>query len=424
MDNFYERGLAPRVREALNDSSLVFLNGARQTGKTTLALDLAETGAVSVASYSFDDVATLSAARADAAGFLAGILATASDATAPIVLDEVQHAPELFPALKMWIDRARRRREKHAGRFLLTGSANILLLPKLSESLAGRMEILTLYPLSQSEIEGKAGTFVDALFESQFSPKVAGDGEDASTRILRGGFPEALHRAGAARRKAWFDSYVSAILQRDVRDISNIEGLSALPRLLQFLATRSAGLLNLADVSRATTLPYATLHRYMTLLEATFLIHPLPAWSSRLGSRLVKAPKLMMLDTGMAASLLGIDATRLRNEPLLRGALLENFVSNEMLKLAGWSRVAPRLFHFRTQNGYEVDVVLETDSGQIVGLETKAAAAVTSDDFKGLRHLADIAGEKFVRGIVLYGGEKVVPFGERLLAVPFSALWQ
>jgi predicted AAA+ superfamily ATPase len=426
MDNFYSRRLTPRIREALSDSPVVLLNGARQTGKTTLALDLQESSGGTPENYvSLDDAGMLGAARSDAPGFLAGLEAARGGGSTPIVIDEVQHAPELFPAIKLSIDRARRQKQNTAGKFLLTGSANVMLLPKIAESLAGRMEVLTLWPLAQCEIEKAAGDFVDILFASRFDfalkPKTAP--ENLSTRLLRGGYPEALQRASEARRKAWFDSYINAILLRDVREISNIEGLTAMPRLLQFLATRAGGLLNLSDVSRATTLPYATLHRYMSLLEATFLIHLIPAWSSRLGTRLVKAPKLMLNDTGLIASLLSINAERLHNESLLRGALWENFVATEVLKLASWSQTQPRVHHFRTQSGQEVDLVLENAGGQIVGIETKSAATVGSDDFKGLRHLAEVAGKNFVCGCVLYQGTEIIPFASNLYALPVQALW-
>ena len=404
---------------------MVLLNGARQTGKTTLALEqLAE----NTSSYvSLDDAAMLSSGRADATGFLEGLVALHEEKKVPLVIDEVQHAPELFPAIKLLVDKERQAKRQCAGKFLLTGSANVLLLPKISESLAGRMEVLTLWPLSQSEIEGATGNFVDALFASRFAPKLPAVNSKESTllneRLRMGGYPEALQRSSEARRKAWFDSYVTAILQRDIRDLSNIEGLTEMPRLLQLLATRAGGILNLADVSRAIALPYATLHRYMSLLETTFLIYLLPAWSNRLGSRLVKAPKLMLCDTGLATALLGVNEARLQNEPLLRGALLENFVAMEARKLASWSETAPQMFHFRTQNGQEVDLVLEDAGGQIVGVETKSAMTVTADDFKGLRHLAEISGEHFVRGVVLYSGDKVVPFAKNLFAVPLCALW-
>jgi len=426
MDKFYSRRLTTRLSEALEDSPVVLLNGARQTGKTTLALE--QLTDKNMAAYvSLDDVAMLSSARADAAGFLEGLVALHEDKKVPLVIDEVQHAPELFPAIKLLVDKERQAKRQATGKFLLTGSANVLLLPKLSESLAGRMEVLTLWPLSQSEIEGATGNFVDAVFAPHFSPTLPEMDSKESTllnqRMRCGGYPEALQRSSDARRKAWFDSYVTAILQRDVRDLSNIEGLTEMPRLLQLLATRMAGILNLADISRAIALPYATLHRYMSLLETTFLIYLLPAWSNRLGNRLVKAPKLMLCDTGLATALLGLNEARLQNEPLLRGALLENFVVMEVRKLASWSQTTPQMFHFRTQNGQEVDLVLEDAGGQIVGVETKSATSVTSDDFKGLRHLAEITEKNFVRGIVLYSGDKIVPFAKNLFAVPLRVLW-
>ena len=427
MNNFYSRNLAPRVLDALSDSPVVLLNGARQTGKTTLALSLQTQPTVNriANSISLDDAGVLAAARGDAAGFLAGLEAARASTSTPVVIDEVQHAPELFPAIKLLVDRARNQKQKVAGQFLLTGSVNVRLLPKIAESLAGRMEVLTLWPLSQSEISGTGGGFVDEIFAPKFGFALAKQdaGDEISVRLLRGGYPESLQRASEARRKAWFDSYVNAILLRDVRDLSNIEGHTAMPGLLQFLATRAGGLLNLADVSRATTLPYATLHRYMSLLEATFLIHLLPSWSSRLGNRLVKAPKLMMNDTGLAANLLGINANRLQNESLLRGAFLENFVATEVMKLASWSRTQPSVYHFRTQNGQEVDLVLENAAGRVVGFETKSSATVNNDDFKGLRHLAEITGANFVRGCVLYNGRDIIPFGPNLYALPLHALW-
>jgi len=426
MDRFYSRKLIKSLSDALKDSPVVLLNGARQTGKTTLVLEqLADKNSASY--ISLDDAAMLSSARSDATGFLEGLVALHQDNQAPLVIDEVQHAPELFPAIKLLVDKERQAKRQVAGKFLLTGSANVLLLPKISESLAGRMEVLTLWPLSQSEIEGTEGNLVDALFASPFAPALstgdAGKSTSLHQRLQIGGYPEALQRGSDARRKAWFDSYVTAILQRDVRDLSNIEGLTEMPRLLQLLATRAGGILNLADISRSIALPYATLHRYMSLLETTFLIYLLPAWSHRLGNRLVKASKLMLCDTGLATALLGVNEARLQNESLLRGALSENFVVMEMRKLAGWSHTAPQMFHFRTQNGQEVDLVLENAGGQIVGVETKSAASVTESDFNGLRHLAEIAGKHFVRGIVLYSGDKIVPFAKNLFAVPLRSLW-
>lgn len=417
----YARSLSPLLLDALADSPVVLLNGARQTGKTTLVQAL--TPERRPATYiTLDDAGFLAAARSDAAGFLAGL-------AGPVIIDEVQHAPELFPAIKLLVDR-----ERTPGRFLLTGSANVLLLPQLAESLAGRMEILTLWPLAQAEIEGTTGGLVDRLFDATASFAVAGVKRDANEgdydkgalirRIVRGGYPEPLGRAAAARRRAWFNSYLTTILQRDVRDIANIEGLTALPRLLAVLAARTSGLLNLADISRAVGLPYATLYRYMSLLETTFLVQTLPAWTANLGRRLVRSPKVMLNDTGLAANLLGVSEDRLAQSGELFGALLENFVAVELRKLASWSATQPGIFHFRTQTGQEVDAVLEDAAGRIVGVECKAAATVTTDDFKGLRHLSDITGRHFVRGVVLYTGTRVIPFAANLHALPVSSLWQ
>jgi predicted AAA+ superfamily ATPase len=426
----YSRLITPLLHDALEDSPVVLVIGARQTGKTTLVQQFVSTHAPhlqevetsagdSIVSGSartyltLDDSTVLAAAHADPAGFVAGL-------TGPVVIDEVQHAPDLFRAIKASVDRDRR-----PGRFLLTGSANVLLLPRLSESLAGRMEIRTLWPLAQAEIEGRSGSVVDLLFSTEPLPGSlsAVSREDLFRRLLAGGYPEPLSRKTEARRRAWFNSYITTILQRDVRDIANIEGISTLPRLLAFLAARTASLLNLSDISSAIKLPYTTLYRYLSVLEATFLVQQLPAWSNNLGARLVKTPKLLMNDTGLAASLLGLDARRLATNGPLLGSLLENFVAMELRKDAGWSQVQPGLFHYRTHAHQEVDIVLENAAGDLVGVEVKAAASVNSADFSGLRSLAAATGERFVRGVVLYTGEATIPFAETLHAVPLSLLW-
>lgn len=407
----YRRIITQPLKAALDDSPVVLINGARQTGKTTLVQALEEERVY----LTFDDASILSAAKDDPAGFLAGF-------TGPVTLDEIQHTPELFPAIKATVDRKRT-----PGRFLLTGSANILLLPRLAESLAGRMEILTLWPLAQAEIEGWSdGNLLDRLFaeELYFSPLPEVTRTDLIRRVMLGGYPEPMARTDEARRRAWFGSYLATILQRDVRDMANIEGLTALPRLLSLLASRTGALLNLADISRMSGLAYTTLTRYMTLLEATFLVQPLPSWSANLGTRMVKSPKLLLSDTGLAASLLGLTEERLATEGPLFGALLETFVAMELRKVSGGSAQAIQFFHYRTKAGEEVDALLEDGAGRLVGIEVKASATVTSNDFKGLRALANTAGDRFVRGLVLYAGNRIIPFGERLHAIPLSLLWQ
>ena len=408
----YRRNIAPLPREALQDTPVVLLNGARQTGKSTL-VGSGELGDYNARYLTLDEAGVLAAAEADPAGFLSGL-------EGPVILDEVQRSPGLFPAIKMEVDRDRR-----PGRFLLTGSANVLLLPRLSESLAGRMEIMTLWPLSQGEIEGVKEGFVDAVFGGD--PLPIGDDPGGTPnlyeRLLRGGYPEVLSRSSESRRRAWFDSYITTILQWDVRDLSNIEGLTQLPRLLSLLAARSASLVNYAELSRSASMPQSTLKRYVSLLEATFLVGTLPAWSSNLGKRLVRSPKLLLCDTGLISAMQGLNAERLASDPVLIGPLLENFVAMELRKQSAWSNTQPQLFHFRTQTGQEVDLVMENAAGRVVGVEVKSSATVGSRDFRGLRALAEASGDRFRRGIVLYTGKTAVPFGDNLHALPVSSLW-
>lgn len=407
------RHALPKLRAALADTPVVLVHGARQTGKTTLTKAIAA-HAPARRYLTFDDATVLAAAHADPAGFVGAL-------HGPVVLDEVQRVPGLFQAIKAEVDR-----DRAHGRFLLTGSANVLLLPKLSESLAGRIEIITLWPLSQGEIGGQVETFIDAVFSAGFPSGRAVERSGASVwdRLLRGGYPEPLTREDGARRDAWFASYISTILQRDVRDLANIEGLSELPRLLALLASRVRGLLNFADLSRSLSLPQSTLKRYFALLEATFLILTIPAWSSNQGLRLTKSPKLMLADTGLASHLLGMDRARLKVDGNARGALLENFVAMELIKQAGWSAGRVRLYHFRTVAGREVDLVLEDAAGRVVGIEVKSSATVDSRDFGGLRALREAAGEKFVRGVMLHDGAEIVGFGEGLFAAPVGAVWE
>jgi predicted AAA+ superfamily ATPase len=365
------RNIKPQLLHALADTPVVLLNGARQTGKSTLVKELISKD--HPARYiTLDDAAVLAAAKEDPSGFVAGL-------DEAVVIDEVQRAPELFLAIKAEIDRHRR-----PGRFLLTGSADVLLLPHMAESLAGRMEVLTLLPFSQGEIDGTNERFIDTLF-GQKLPTISNlsNRKAIFKRIITGGYPEISERKTDERRRVWFNSYVTTILQRDVRDLANIEGLTSLPRLLVLLAARATATLNLAEISRETGIAQTTLRRYLTLLETTFLIHHLPPWFTNIGKRLVKSPKLLLCDTGLMSYELGINEERIALDPGLAGPLMENFVAMEMFKQCAWSRTRPKLFHFRTQHGEEVDLIMESPAGQIVGIEVKASASVDSKDFKG-----------------------------------------
>ena len=405
-----QRHIQDSVRRAMADTPVVLLNGARQTGKTTLAQAIA--GKTGADYFTLDDAATLALAAGDPAGFIRNL-------TGPVVLDEVQKAPDLFPAIKLAVDRNRL-----PGRFLLTGSANVMTLPRLSESLAGRMEIIPLYPFSAGELAGVAEGFLPRLFAGTIAKsKPSSVRGDIAARLTRGGYPEATRRQDDGRRAAWFASYISTILQRDVRDLARVDALHTLPNLLKLLAARASGLLNLADVGRDASLPHTTLTRYLALLETVFLVHRLPAWSRNLGQRLVKAPKLHLVDTGLACHLIGTDARRLSEDRTLLGRLLESFVVGELRKQISWNDSRTALYHFRTATGSEVDVVLENPDGSVAAIEVKASATVGASDFAALKALRDQLGKPFRAGVVLYLGDQIVPFGDKLWLVPLPALW-
>ncbi len=404
-----ERHLRPSVEEALADTPAVLVVGARQTGKTTLVQEVAATRP-GTSYVTLDDALPLEAARADPAGFVAGL-------RGPVVIDEIQKAPDLLPAIKSSIDRDRR-----PGRFLLTGSANVLTLPRVAESLAGRMEVATLWPLSQGELSGRHETFLDRVMRGEPPVCVAG-GDDLLPRLARGGYPEASARGKAERRRAFFDAYLAALMARDVRDIAAIEDPAALRRLLKLAAARSASLLNHSELARTLSLPVTTLKRYLALLEALFLIHEVPAWASNRGKRLVRAPKLHVVDSGLLLAMAGLDVEALRRERTLLGPVVESFVAAELAKQLGWSTSRPALHHFRTHAGQEVDLVLEDARGRVVGLEVKASATVTSSDLNGLRALSEVAGTSWVQGLVLHLGRDTVAFGPGLTACPVEALW-
>lgn len=402
------------ILAALADSPVVLLVGARQVGKSTL-IQAPQFLSGKRRFFTFDDANVLASAKADPAGFL-------NAHPEPLILDEVQRVPELFLAIKASVDKNR-----SPGRFLLSGSANVLFLPKLADSLAGRMEVLTLWPFSQGEIDGVREGFVDAVFASAL-PKLRtvtawDERNEVQRRVLRGGFPEIQSRAASERRKAWFGSYLTTIMQRDVRDLSQIEDLASVPRLLSILAARVGGLLNTADVSRSAGIPQTTLKRYLSLLATVFLFQELPAWSSNLGKRYVKMPKTFLSDSALVAHLLNLTEERLSQEPEFLGPLLENFVCLELRKQSTWSTERPQLFHWRTHSQQEVDLVLEAGN-RLVGVEVKASSTVSAEDFKGLKALAAEAKQRFVRGVVLYTGTEVLPFGERLVAMPVSSLWR
>jgi hypothetical protein len=401
------RSLGAPLEESLTDTPVVLLTGARQVGKSTLAQTL-----VPEERYlTLDDATLLASAQADPTAFVAQLDDT-------VVIDEVQRVPRLLLAIKASVDRVRR-----PGRFLLTGSANMRFVPDVADALVGRMEILTLWPLSQGEIAERRERFLDRLSAERLPAAPSRiTVRDVAGRIVRGGYP-AVYAWPERRRAAWLRSYVTGVLERDVRELTSVEAVAALPRLVTLLATRVATLVNLADVSRSAGIPHSTLQRYMALLERTFLIHQIPGWGTKLGARVLKSGKLLFTDTGLATALLRLTAERLPSEPIA-GPMLENFVGMELRKQASWHEEQPELYHFRTPKGLEVDLVIEFGNGDIIGIEVTRSQTVNGNDFRGLHELARVAGRRFRRGVILYLGDRVVSFGSALHAVPIGALWE
>jgi predicted AAA+ superfamily ATPase len=383
--------------------------GPRQVGKSTLVRRLVEEGLFDQY-LTLDDLTTLSSARSDPQGFISAL----PDRT---VIDEIQRAPELLLPIKASVDRDRR-----PGRFLLTGSAAPEAIPQVSEALAGRVQMLTLWPFSQGELAQREERFIADLFSARAphwktAPLTR---VHLLERIARGGYPEAITRK-PGRRGAWFDSYVITLLLRDVQDFARIDGTVELPKLLRFLALRTAQPINLADVSRELGLPQSTTKRYAALLHAAFLVRSIPPWFVNATKRLVKAPKWVLTDSGLATHLCGLD--QLPAAHPMAGHLLETFVACELLRQLSWNEHRIALHHFRTHAGEEVDWVLERADGVVVGIEVKLSAQVAHDDFKGLRVLRDLAKERFHRGVILYSGTELVAFGPGLYAAPIGALW-
>ncbi len=406
---FFPRFVEPRLHEALADSPVVLIHGPRQCGKTTLTMHYGQSQGYSY--ISFDDDVQRAAAQVDPIGFVA-------DLPDKVILDEVQRVPELFTSLKSSVDSARR-----PGRFLLTGSANVLVVPKLADSLAGRMEILRLYPLAQAEISAQENAFMQTVFTADFRERTyARQAIALAEMIAAGGYPAALARSKPKRQAAWYRDYIATQLQRDVKDLARITALDALPRLMSLAAGQTARLLNVVDLSSPFQLSRPTIRDYLTLLEHVFLVEELPPWHSNRISRLIKSPKLHLCDTGVSSALLGVDAATLWSDRELLGQLLETFVYQELRKIASWQDEQTRFSHFRNKDGVEVDIVMEKGQ-QVAGIEVKAAATVTKADFKGLRKLAEATGKQFSAGIVLYDGDRVARFGDKYFAVPINALW-
>ena len=403
------RALGP-VLDALGDTRIVLVNGARQSGKSTLVRRVGRLAGAEW--YTLDAPATRAAATSDPATFV-----RLADR---MIVDEIQREPGVLLAMKALVDE-----DPTPGRFLLTGSARVLGLRDLPDALVGRMETIELWPLSQGEIDSAPDGFIDVAFsegadlhhESELTR------DDYIDRIARGGFPDAITRP-ERRRMDYHDNYVADLINRDVVQLSQIERAHQMHALVRTLAARSGQTIAPTTLGAPLGLPAATTRRYLRLLEEVFLIKRIPAWTRRISSRAVGQDKLAFVDSGVACTLLGQTPDRLRKLGSPLGGLLEGFAAMELARQLTWSRTRAGVSHYRTKDKVEVDIVLEDRAGQVIGIEVKASASPSADDFAGLRHLAARVGDDFLAGFVLHTGRHTLPFGPRLRALPLSAIWQ
>jgi len=404
------RRAAHALEEALTDTRVVLVNGARQSGKSTMVRLLA--GAQAATWRTLDVPATLRAAQADPTAFV--------DVENLLVIDEIQLAPELLLPIKVQVDD-----DPRPGRYLLTGSARLLSLRSVPDTLPGRIETIELWPFSQGEIDAAPDGFVSRMFTS--GPPIH-DSEvsrrDYAERIVRGGFPEAVARTNPRRREQFFDSYLDELIRRDVSQLSDIDRPAQMRALVRLLAARSGQLLVANALSNDLELTARSVLRYLSLLEEVFLIKRIPAWSRNVSARAIRTPKVAFVDSGLAANLLGADAHGLLRPGGMLGPLLEGFVLSEIARQLPWSRPRLELSHYRTRDGTEVDAVLEDRRGRVVGIEVKASSTVRSEDFRGLRHLAERLGDDFLAGIVLHTGQQTLPFGPKMRAMPVASVWE
>jgi predicted AAA+ superfamily ATPase len=404
----YSRWIEPRIIEALLDTPVVLLAGPRQSGKTTLVRQMA---APDMRYLTLDDELTLLSARNDPVGLIRSL--------DHAVIDEIQRAPQLLLAIKKSVDEDRR-----PGRFLLTGSANLMALPTVADSLAGRMETLSLLPLSQSEIEGRATNWIDSAFAGRIlTTETPALDATLVERVLQGGYPEAVIRPTERRRVAWARQYIDAILQRDVRDIANIDKLDQLPRFLSGLAQTAGQMCNYTQLGGQVGLDGKTAARYVSIFEQMYLLKRVEVWARNRLNRVVKSPKLQFIDAGLLATLVGLGNDEALQDRSRFGHVLETFVFGELLKHTTTSEGDYRLLYYRDTDQVEVDVVIENAAGQIIGVEVKAAATVNAGDLRGLKKLASIAGAQFKMGVLLYDGTETLPLGDGLWAAPLSSLW-
>jgi uncharacterized protein len=416
VDSLFSRRASDLIAEAMTGFRVVIVNGPRQSGKSTLLEQFAHQSGTLI---TLDDRAVLRVARTDPGGLVEGY-------GRPLLIDEIQRGGDpLVLAIKAAADRAPRQ----YGAFVLAGSSRFLTVPNLSESLAGRARIIDLWPLTQGELHGGTDSFIDLAFRptselrSTSSPSLSRSA--VMERIALGGFPAIVAMPSDRLRSAWFEDYCRTLIMRDLTQMSAVRQVDELPRLLRLLAARTAQELNVSSLGRDAGINGETLRSHLALLETIYLHHRLPAWSTNFTARAKRHPKVHIVDSGLACNLLGVSAQQLAVPTnSLTGALFESFVVNEVMRQQTWSTERVHLGHFRDRDQREVDLIVEAPDGRVVAIETKAARDVDESDFRWLAYLRDRLGDRFINGIVVHLGERPLPFGDRLSAVPVSAVWQ
>lgn len=405
----YTRTIEPRIAEAQLDTPVILLAGPRQSGKTTLVKEIAEQQKLQY--LTMDDELTLLSAKQDPVGMIRNL--------DKAVIDEIQRAPQLLLAIKKSVDEDRR-----PGRFLLTGSANLMALPTVADSLAGRMETLSLLPLSQSEIGFESSNWIDNAFAGNIlKARKWSVGDELVDRVLRGGYPEALSRASDRRRTIWAQQYIDALIERDVRDIANIDKLDQLPRFLQALAQTAGQMCNYTQLGGEIGINGKTASRYISIFEQMYLLKRIEPWAKNRLNRVIKTPKLQFIDSGLLSTLLGISHDEIQSDRTRFGNVLETFVFGELLKHTTTADGSYQIMYYRDNDRVEVDFVIENTAGKLVCLEVKASATVKERDLRGLKKLAGLSGDQFQMGVLLYDGSETMPLGDNIWAVPISSLW-
>jgi uncharacterized protein len=396
---------------------ILTVNGPRTVGKSTLLGQLA--GRLGRPVIDCDDPATRSAVRADPGRFV--------ESAEPVLIDEYQHVPELLDAIKAQLNR-----DLRPGRYVLAGSTRYAAVPAAAHALTGRVDIVPVLPLTQGEVDGVRETFVTRLLdgdgiEAPPPGKAVATRDEYAQRSTSGGMPVALRRPPGRSRSRWFANYVGLVVDKDVMDISRIRQREMLPRLLGQLAARSGQVLNMVSVAGAIGMERTTAESYVKLLEAVFLVHRLPAWGTTLGSRIVKHPKVHLVDSGVMAWLLNLTPQKIAQaDPATLteyGHLLETFAVGEILKQVSWSDAPVAVGYYRTEAGDEVDLVLERDDGQVIAFEIKAGTRVNNEDLRGLRLLKDRLGPRLQHAIILYTGEYAYRHDDWNWVLPLSQLW-